>query len=79
MKDDQFVEIDYIFLLRRLIEAEDNKNIILQETIYSLFSSIQEYSEENKHMPYGPKIKISDIKKAFPEYIDFCPIKIPYI
>ena len=78
MKDNQYVEIDYIFLLRRLIEAEENKDNKLQELIYSLFASIQEYSEANRHLPYGPQIKIIDIKKAFPTYVDSCPVKILY-
>lgn len=74
LENDQVVKIDYIFLLRRLIDAEDNKDLMLQQGITSLICSVQEYMEEHKCLPYGPPIKISTAKSMFSSYIYSCPI-----
>lgn len=74
LDNDITVKIDYIFLLRRLIEAEETMNFDLQEAINSLLYSIMEYAEEHKCMPYGPTIKIGYAKELFPSYKDTCPI-----
>lgn len=71
-EDDKIVEIDYIFLVRRLVEAEDCHDIELEQFIHTLFLGIKEYSEEHKHMPYGPTMKIFDIKKRFPGFVNSC-------
>ncbi len=76
LENDQIVKIDYIFLMRRLVEAEDNNDGILKQEINSLLYSIQEYAEEHKCMPYGPTIRIRDAKKMFPVYINSCPIVV---
>lgn len=74
LTNDQIVKIDYIFLMRCMVEAEDNKDIILKKQIDSLLYSVQDYAEEHGHMPYGPTIKIGDVKKLFPINFNKCPI-----
>ena len=71
--DEQLVKVDFIFLIRRLIEAEDNQDAELQKEIRYLLYSIRKYSEEHKHMPYGPIMKIRSVKKMFPLYVNSCP------
>lgn len=68
----RLIKIDYIFLLRRLIEAEDDKDIVLQNRINALLASIQEYTEEHKCLPYGPTIEVGAAKKMFSTHIYPC-------
>ena len=75
LNDDQLVEIDCIFLLRRLIEAEDTNNLKMQSLINTMFNNIREYSEAKKHMPYGPQIKVGEVKRIFSKYMSSCPTK----
>ena len=72
LDNNRLIKIDYIFLMRRLIEAEDTKNIVLQNRINSLLDSVQEYMEEHKCFPYGPTIEVGSAKKMFSAHIYFC-------
>ena len=73
LDNNRLVKIDYIFLLRRLIEAEDDKDIVLQNKIKSLLASVQEYAEDHKCLPYGPTIEVGVAKKMFSTHIYSCP------
>lgn len=72
LDDNLLIKIDYIFLLRRLIEAEDNKDIALQNRINSLLAGVQEYTEEHKCLPYGPTIEVGSAKEMFSTHIYSC-------
>lgn len=73
LDNNRLVKIDYIFLLRRLIEAEDDKDIVLQNKIKSLLADGQEYAEEHKCLPYGPTIEVGFAKIMFSTHIHSCP------
>ena len=73
LDNNQLIKIDYIFLLRQLIEAEDDKDIILKNRINFLIDSVQEYTEEHKRLPYGPTIEVGSAKKMFSRHIYSCP------
>lgn len=64
--DNTVVKIDYIFLLRQLLEAEETGNTKLQAEIKQLLFDFLEQAEEHQRLPYGPSIKISNLKKLFP-------------
>lgn len=65
INDNRIVQIDYIFLLRQLVEAEEKGNTMLQSEIKKLLFEFLEDAERHRRLSYGPSIKIGDLKKIF--------------
>jgi len=67
LSDDVDVSIDFVFLIQRLTQARDNKDVATQAIINRAIQRLNN-SHPSDNLPFEPIMSVGEAKEIYPDY-----------